>query len=263
MGVFLLEETTENLNIHEEKPLAKEDGLENKVKALKKLDSLIDSYINSPETLKKGNNLSYWISQYCTAISFENNFNPKKLKSYKRGDVIKVHLGFNIGNELGGLHYCVVLDCKNAMGSGTITVIPLTSSKENKTYHNSTVNLGNEVYLSLKKKFEKVNARFIEEATEIMKLKEQFDTLDEVQRQEYIYKLNKTMEDLAFVTKLENEIERMKQGSIALVGQITTISKQRIYDPQTYKDIMSGIKLSSNSLSLIDNKIKELFMKNI
>ena len=59
----------------------------------------------------------------------------------------------------------------------------------------------------------------------------------------------------------ENEIDRMKQGSIALVGQITTISKQRIYDPQTYKDMMSGLKISSDSLTLIDNKIKELFTK--
>ena len=27
-------------------------------------------------------------------------------------DIIKVNLGFNIGSELGGLHYCVVIETK-------------------------------------------------------------------------------------------------------------------------------------------------------
>lgn len=246
----------------EEKKLTKEDVLANKDKAIKKLNSLIDTFADSPETLKKANNLSYWISQYSTCISFENKFNPKKLKKYNRGDVVKVHLGFNIGSELGGLHYCVILDTKNDMGSGTITVIPLTSSKDGKEYHSSTVNIGKEIYLNLKKKSELADKKLFEETTEIISLKEKFDSLNEEQRKDFYQKLNRAMEDLKFTEKLEKEIDRMKQGSIAYVGQITTVSKQRIYDPQTYKDIMSGVKISSDSLTLIDNKIKELFTKS-
>ena len=144
-------EALENLSSNEdEKALTKEEVMINKDRSIAKLNSLIESLANSPDTLKKANNLAYWISQYSTCISFEKQFDSKRLKRYKRGDVIKVHLGFNIGNELGGLHYCVVLDTKNDMGSGTITVVPLTSSKEDKEYHSSTVNLGEEIYLNLK-----------------------------------------------------------------------------------------------------------------
>lgn len=49
----------------------------------------------------------------------------------------------------------------------------------------------------------------------------------------------------------------MKHGSIAYVNQITTISKQRIFKTP----ILSGIKLSSNSLDLLDEKVKKLFTK--
>lgn len=110
------------------------------------------------------------------------------------------------------------------MGSGNITIVPLTSVKDNKLYHKSTVDIGEEVYFSLNKKLTVTNTE--------------------------------PFEDLILIEKLKNEIERMKHGSIALVGQITTVSKQRIYDPQTYKDLMSGIKISNNSLNLIDKKSK-------
>ena len=47
----------------------------------------------------------------------------------------------------------------------------------------------------------------------------------------------------------------MKQGSIALVNQITTVSKIRIYDPKTDYDILSNIKLSNEKLDLLDAEI--------
>ena len=251
----------ENMFPKSENSLTKENVRKNKESALKKLDDLIESFINNPDSLKKANNLSYWLSQYSTSIGFEDEFNPRKLKKYKRGDIVKVNLGFNIGNELGGLHYCVVLDNNNAMASGNITVVPLTSSKNNKIYHQSTVNIGEEIYVSLKRKLDLSNKKFSEEASEIIKLKPNIYSFNEQQQEAFSFKLNKAMDDLKFIDKLAKEIDRMKHGSIALVGQITTVSKQRIYDPQTYKDIMSGIKLSANSLTLIDNKLKELFTK--
>ena len=80
--------------------------------------------------------------------------------------------------------------------------------------------------------------------------------------EEFTRKLNKAMEDLKTLEKFEDEISKMKKGSIALVNQITTVSKQRIYNPQRYSDILSGLQLSDNSLKLICNKLKQLFIKN-
>lgn len=53
----------------------------------------------------------------------------------------------------------------------------------------------------------------------------------------------------------------MKKGSIALLNQITTISKQRIYYPKKSKDLLAGVHLSNSSLDLLDQKMIQLFTK--
>ena len=55
----------------------------------------------------------------------------------------------------------------------------------------------------------------------------------------------------------------MRSGSIALVGQITTVSKIRIYDPLYPADVLSNIRLSDKSMDQLDAKLIELFTKNI
>ena len=60
---------------------------------------------------------------------------------------------------------------------------------------------------------------------------------------------------------MDSEMLKMKKGSIALVSQITTISKQKIYDPKKNKDVLSGLRLSDESLDLINNKLKKLYIK--
>ena len=60
-----------------------------------------------------------------------------------------------------------------------------------------------------------------------------------------------------YIEKMENEISNMKKDSIALINQITTISKQRIF-----KDtIRRNVKISSKSLDLIDKQITKYFTK--
>lgn len=108
--------------------------------ALNQLNLLLTYHIEN-NNLKKANLLSYWFEDFAKYNLNEKSFNPKLLKKYKRGSIIKANLGFNVGNEEGGLHYCIVLDKSNALSSGTLTVIPLTSTKENKKYNSSTINL--------------------------------------------------------------------------------------------------------------------------
>lgn len=52
----------------------------------------------------------------------------------------------------------------------------------------------------------------------------------------------------------------MKQGSIALVNQVTTISKMRIFDPRNIKGVLAGISLSAESMEKINKKDKELYI---
>ena len=122
-----------------------------KKNSINKLDSLLSYYIEQ-EDYKKVHLLSFWFEDFAMYNLSEKTFEPKLLKKYKRGSIIKANLGFNVGNEEGGLHYCIVLDKNNAISSGTLTVVPLTSVKENKKYNElATVNLGNEIYLNLTK----------------------------------------------------------------------------------------------------------------
>ena len=62
-------------------------------------------------------------------------------------------------------------------------------------------------------------------------------------------------QELMLLDRMKEEVSKMKIGSIALVGQIRTISKIRIYDPKTNFDILSNVKLSTEKLDLIDSEI--------
>ena len=214
--------------------------------ALNQLDSLLTYHIDN-NNFKKANLLSYWFEHFAKYNLAEETFNPKLLKKYKRGSIIKANLGFNVGNEEGGLHYCIVIDKSNALSSGTLTVIPLTSIKENKKYNSTTLNLGDEIYLNLKKICDNMSQKLSKEYEDIWKLPTE--------------KVEQFNIDFKYIKKVEKEISKMKKGSIALVSQITTISKQRIYDPKTSSDILANLRVSNNTLDLIDSKIKELFIK--
>lgn len=224
----------------------KSEAITHKDSALKRLDISFNKHIEASE-YKKSNILAYWIKDFSCYHDNEKSFNSASLKYFKRGDIVKVNLGFNVGNELGGLHYCVVINNNDNIYSNTLNVIPLSSAKEDKIYNTTTcINLGDELYTSLCEKF-------TNEMSEVSSKISSIENIEALTSTE----LEKISRKLEFLKKLESEIERMKHGSIAYVHQITTISKQRIFKTP----ILSGIKLSDEGLDLIDKKIENLFMK--
>ena len=271
---------------------SKEDVIQNKKQAIKKLNSMLEGFINDPsgQRLKKANLLSYWFKDYVRMLSFEETFDPKKNIAYKRGDIVKLNFGFNIGSEYGGLHYAIVINNKNPHSSSVVTVIPLTSQKNNNSTHPNDVELGNELYRNLKLKYDTIAQQVQAEEEEISKTLGLFDTLmkavdenlsvpDNSPKSSDATKAARTYLEIAKdlknewekkseqnklktiqLNKIKAEIEQMKTGSIALVDQITTISKIRIYDPRNAYGVLSGIRLSPESLDKINNKIKELFI---
>lgn len=237
-----LNETNEKCSQTEANILAHKDS------ALKKIDSLLLGYLSRPETSNKADKLSYWFEDFCRLLKAEETFDSQYLKSYTRGDIIQVNLGYNIGNEEGGLHYCVVIDKHNSKKSGIITVIPLTSDKGQELDF-SEVRLGNEVYSSFKAKHDDL----------MLKMVQKFNTFNKKTSREEI---QNALENLNFLEKMDSKMLKMKKGSIALVSQITTISKQKIYDPQKTSDLLSGVRISDEGLDLINDKLKQLFIKN-
>lgn len=278
------------------KELTKEDVILNKKESIKSLNKLLEGYINAPNDsrLKKANLISYWIKDYVRMINFEEQFDPTKNISYKRGNIVKVDFGFNIGAEYGGLHYGVVLDNDNAHNSPVVTVIPLTSVKSDKEPHFNSVELGNEIYRSLKIKYDTISKTLREEQEEIkneltlfqalvdlatqtteelktgkldslkfeQKLADAHKYLDTSQklqkRWEEKEKHNKEQQE--YLNKIGFEITRMKEGSVALINQITTVSKIRIFDPRNLKGVLSGISLSEENMEKINEKMKKLYI---
>ena len=216
-----------------------------KDKSLGRLDLSFLKHIELEE-YKKSELLAYWIYDYATYHDEEKIFNIAKSGVYSRGDVIKVNLGFNIGHELGGLHYCIVLNKYDNMKNGALNVIPLTSRKENKKYDSSSVNIGKELYDIFKTKIKK-------EKDKLQQILYELNKVDNVPNN--IKKIIEKEED--YIRKMEEEILKMKKDSIVLINQITTISKQRIY-----KDtVRRNVKISNTALDLIDNQIIKFFTK--
>ena len=230
-----------------------------------KLNSYLDSLINSndPRLMAKADKLCYWIEDWIKFLDYEPDFSPKSLRRYKRGEIIKVHLGFNVGSEEGGLHYAVVVDKNNAKTSPVVTIVPLTSVKPTTDINNlkkGSIYLGNELFTNLNAKLSYSN-RLLKET--VSALKERIDSLSVnsylIERATICQELNKATQELELLDRMKSEIMKMRIGSIALVNQITTISKIRIYDPKTDHDILSGIKFSNEKLDLIDAEIANNF----
>ena len=95
--------------MNENKVEIKNNAIIHKDNSLNRLDLSFLKHIELSE-YKKSDLLAYWINDFAEYHDEERTFNIAKSGMYSRGDVIKVNLGFNIGNELGGLHYCIVLN---------------------------------------------------------------------------------------------------------------------------------------------------------
>lgn len=225
------------------------------------LDMLISS--DDPKLQGKADKLSYWISDWVNFLQYEPQFSPMSLRRYKHGEIIKVHLGFNVGSEEGGLHYAVVAEKENAKSSPVVTVVPLTSVKPGvdiNTLHSGSVFLGNELFTSLSSKITATEKHLTSEVSLLQKLiGDLANDFSEEKKLEYSDRLEKCTEELDFLNRMRKDVLKMKQGSIALVNQITTISKIRIYDPKTDYDILSNIKLSNEKLDVLDKEITKKY----
>lgn len=117
-----------------------------KIKAVR--EELLECLGNEIEILAEDKQIKIlqWINSWIYYLSYEDTFEPSKLMTYKRGDIVHVNFGFNIHNELGGAHYAIVVEVDNPSKSGCVTVVPLrsedTEEEALKSMHERT-----EVYL--------------------------------------------------------------------------------------------------------------------
>lgn len=262
------------------KHLSKKEIILNKKKSIIQLNNLLESYISRDDKLRKADLVSKWIKDYVNYLNFEEKFNPKRNIAYKRGNIVKVNLGFNLGSELGGVHYAVVIDNNNKHSSDTITILPMSSLKDNTKVYERDLLIGSEFYNLVNSKHE---LRLKNVRAQYDKLKALTPSLHALQKLSYSddYSLEekehlitdlenfqselcKQLDDLNaeidILEKNKAEIDMMKTGSIVKLEQIRTISKMRIWIPKTTQDPLYDISLSKPTMDKINSKLMELFI---
>ena len=194
------------------KELNKEDVIQHKKRSIRSLNGLLESLINSGknEHLKKADLLSYWLESFSRYIKYEDTFSPQKLLSYKRGDIIRINLGFRVGAELGGLHYAVVLDKNNKHNSNTVTIVPLSSLKKHpEEIHERDLFLGSELYNLVSAKYEHQLSKIKEKMDETNFIIGLFESLPEENRSS---KINEALELLqAQRNDLSDDLNALKK----------------------------------------------------
>lgn len=256
------------------KEFTKEEVILNKKDAIKTLNKMLEYFINTPSEkhLKKANLISTWIKTYSNMIAFEEEFDPNRNIAYKRGDVLFVDFGFGIGSEFGGKHYAVVLDKHNYRNASSITVVPLSSSKEGKPIYKRDLYLGNELYekLSLKlkthlpelRKQNMENRQILETIQKFIDFPNENFSESEITKlqNELLNRLEETGKSIASMEQVKKQIDLLKPGSIAKIEQIRTISKIRICSPTNKWHPLFGIRLTEKTMQNINAQIKELYI---
>lgn len=207
---------------------------------------------------KKAAILVYWLRDYLGYIKNEKTFKPRQLITYKRGQIVFVNFGFRVGQELGGLHYAIVLDVKNNKGNTTLTVIPLKSKKDKDTIYQNIymVPLGPVLIDLLIDKADRMSTAINQEAAALAKTHYVDKINSDKSIQNKIKTLRKQYNDAISVLKYFNNL---KSESMADIGQITTISKQRIKGPVRSDDVLANVILPDKLMKQLEDKIKFLY----
>lgn len=211
----------------------------------------IQNFINGliENDLKKAFLITNWLKYYFKYLKEESNFlNKKTYKKFKYGQVVRISFGYNLGHELGGIHYGVVISNNDSPYSSDLIVIPLsTKHKEIKNNNKDTrIDIGNELKVLVSQKMDLLAEKYFED---IKKL-----NLSNVSSNETKSLINL----LNLYNELKNEFNNMSNGSIVLTSQIRFISKLRLMAPTTKNDYFDNIVLSKATMSKIMNKISSI-----
>lgn len=203
--------------------------------------------------------LAHWIIDYIKMLREEKTFNPSELIKYERGDILLVNFGFRIGSELGGRHFAMVLDKYNSKKSPVVTVAPFRSLKENYNKNQFSHILEKGIHDLQTEKLKKITDNFQRSLEElVLSMGDQNLTEEDVEI--YTKKLGPLKRQLKEATNLRKDLMHLKKGSVIDLGQIITISKQRILNPKYPSDTLSKIKVIPSDLDTINQKISYLYI---
>ncbi|CAM3098574.1 type II toxin-antitoxin system PemK/MazF family toxin [Staphylococcus argensis] len=235
------------------------------------MDKKLHSAMKDFDFLSKTNNKKFkylpsW--QYSKAYWFKKEYkgsNKKRFVKLKRGSIVFINFGVNVGSEISGHHFAVVINKNDTIFKPVITVVPLTSkckdfyiALENTVIKNATEHLKmqlNEIYkrMEIPKNYIELSSNKSCEKFLISHFLVGF--------LEFINVYAIIMENVKEINLLEKVIQmytKYKKNTYADVNNIQTISKLKIQSINKY-DPSGKIKVSNDNLNDIDKAIIERF----
>lgn len=226
--------------------------------------------INNSKNWFKGVSILRELATYSDALKedFDHRRSDKSYITYSRGTVVYVDFGLNIGDELCGPHYAIVLNKKDNPKNAKLTVIPLTSKPGkfniplpdgiNRIFsawyalsgleHNKSFPSEQEMVLSLfgviAEKQERKDGKSQAEI-DMMKRLKQFSADNALLHRE----LDKQMADL-------------KKISYFKIDNVATVSKYRIRKRRHKYDPLGLITIPDNDMDLIDHQVAQHIIDN-
>lgn len=97
-------------------------------KAIDKIDTACQTFKKVHKSkIDKFNKLDDWLEKESNIFDRETKKNSTSYPNFKRGQIIKVDFGINIGTELSHSHFAIVLNDDDTTLNDNITVMPITS----------------------------------------------------------------------------------------------------------------------------------------
>lgn len=260
-------------------------------KAYHKIDQASENYKycfdNADPRNRKMKYLPDWVQHKSQLLKDEIDLEREPFKAYKRGTIIYVNLGSNIGSEFSGNHFCVVLNKKDNSKMETITVVPL-SSKFNRQYAHLTSSIFDLTIEKLNNRVKDLQKELLADTEELEEMKKQHEKkVKNLSHLLSIGRINKIIYHKQldnFTSKFDDYIKKCEiksknhsdiikdvelvaskfarhqhKKSYANINAITTISKRRITKINE-QDPTGNIKFSLDDMIKIDQQIKTRFL---
>ena len=203
---------------------------------------------------------------------------PKIYRKFKRGALIFVEFGVNIGQEMSNRHWAIVLNKEDSVRKGTLTVVPISSKsgwqsvKIDGLIATSATLFIREYSRSNSIKMFLVMESLKNDPQYIYRNDDRFIDLYNKYHEMFADKISDMEQpiiDEAFIADLSIQIDksldlaihydRFRKVSFAKCSDITTISKDRIIFKNNL-DPCGKIVVSQESLDRIDKKIADLYI---
>lgn len=244
------------------------------------MDSKINKASRKFKFVSKSKKLKFrylpdWVLSEATYFEKEVTNPVRNHKIYKRGSLVFVDFGVNVGNELSGHHFGIVLNKKDSKRNGVLTVVPV-SSKSNKFSVQLDGIISQKSNEFLRRSLAEVSLDHkilglhivkdeltLEEANEMI-ITLSTDGNSSIEHKKYMTTANFN-ERLSILEKEIEELEivvntylKFDKVSFAKCLDIKTISKNRIIKLNRF-DPVGKIKVSDATLEKIDKVILENF----